>query len=498
MAFIFIDPARRKKRKVHKSAESQAVLDALDKYLEGNIEEPVKWLTGFWKDQAAAFTYKELLSLVTDEAEPEQLFNTWFQDYSKLLSSRIIPMWESAFVEGAKSNPRIANLGFEVNTADTRVREWILDRGGELVTNVTGDQVNAIRYILAESRAENMGTGETARYIRPTVGLTERQAEANLKHYNAIKEQLRTEHPRMKDETIERKARESAGRFAAQQQRTRAETIARTELATAYNTGNDEAVRQAVNQGLMPIVHKVWSTAMDGHVCSACEDLEGTEVGMDDEFSATIGKNVKRTLSTLLPPMHPRCKCAVMYVETGEYITQSESEGALGIGNSEEEPDTYYEILDRVEYENAEEEIDKWNEQFRYELVENAVVVDKNGDVHHFVGDERRVGIFGVDLDGAYVTHNHPESEGIVSFGADDFYFLREHQGIACLQCVNPEYTYRINGVLKPMDNLVYNDLYREAMMDVDSFDEDIDLQDKVMQILSKGGYIRYEKIRFK
>lgn len=325
MTFIFIDPARRKKRKVQKSAESQAVLDALDEYLEGNIQEPVKWLARFWKDQAAVFTYRELLTLVTDESEPEKLFSTWFKDYSKLLAEKITPMWQSAFLAGANTNPIINGISYQVNTSETSVREWILNRGAELVTNVTEDQVNAVRYIIAESQANKMGSAETARYIRPTVGLTERQAAANLRLYNTTKEQLRADHPRMTDESIERKARAIAGRYAQSQQMTRAETIARTEVAFAYNQGNDTAIRQAMSQGLVPIMRKVWSTADDGHVCPACEDLEGTEIDMDSEFKVTVGKKVKRTLSVSIPPLHPRCKCAVMYEETGEYMSPAVS-----------------------------------------------------------------------------------------------------------------------------------------------------------------------------
>ena len=44
---------RPRSRTVKKSEESQRVLDALDAYLEGNIDEPVRWLVRFWQDQAA-------------------------------------------------------------------------------------------------------------------------------------------------------------------------------------------------------------------------------------------------------------------------------------------------------------------------------------------------------------------------------------------------------------------------------------------------------------
>ena len=178
--------------------------------------------------------------------------------------------------------------------------------------------MNAVRYLIAEAQSLGMGSDETARYIRPTVGLTERQAAANLRHYNSVKTQLRADHPRMKEESIERKARTAAAKYAERQQRYRAETIARTEIAQAYNAGADAFIREAMRHDLMPEMKKEWSTALDGRVCKECQALEGVQISMDDSFEAQSGR---RNVTVLLPPLHPRCKCAVKYVEvTGENI----------------------------------------------------------------------------------------------------------------------------------------------------------------------------------
>ena len=83
---------RPRSRAVKKSEESQRVLDALDAYLEGNIDEPVRWLVRFWQDQAAVMLYRELRELVIRETDPESLFDIWFQDYSKMLSERMTPV----------------------------------------------------------------------------------------------------------------------------------------------------------------------------------------------------------------------------------------------------------------------------------------------------------------------------------------------------------------------------------------------------------------------
>ena len=192
------------------------------------------------------------------------------------------------------------------------VRDWIRNRTGNLVTNCTETQVKAIRYLIAECQSKHMGSAEVARYIRPTIGLTEYQAAANLRYYNNIKEKMQKDHPRMKPETIEQRARTSAARYAEKQQRSRAKSIARTEIAQAYNNGTDSYIREAMRQEMLPQMGKEWSSSLNGNVCPACQALEGVAIAMDDEFKT---KNGRKEVIVLLPPLHPECKCAVKYVE---------------------------------------------------------------------------------------------------------------------------------------------------------------------------------------
>ena len=124
---------------------------------------------------------------------------------------------------------------------------------------------------------------------------------------------------------------------------------------------------------------------------------------------------------------------------------------------------------------------------------EYAISIDQNGNVYQSVGTEDSVNIEGVDLKGAVITHNHTESKGIASFGADDFYFLREHQEIKELHCVDKEYTYRIS-VLKDMSKVVYNDIYKEGFKYM--LDSDYEAQDAAMRVLQERGYVRYDKGR--
>ena len=50
----------------------------------------------------------------------------------------------------------------------------------------------------------------------------------------------------------------------------------------------------------------VWTTAGTNRVCPRCLALKDKVVGHTDEDGAT------------LPPLHPRCRCAIMYREVGE------------------------------------------------------------------------------------------------------------------------------------------------------------------------------------
>ncbi len=306
--------------KIRKSAESQRVLDALNSYVEDNTNGPMKWLVTHWKDQQNAFGYEEIKQIVLDEIGPEAIFDKWFDDYSNFIAEKMTSVWRKGIMAGAYSHPKIQALqaeGFKVTTSSANVKNWLLTRTGELVTNCTNTQIESIRYIIAEARSKGLSSDETARYIRPTIGLTRQQAGANLKLYESTKEQLRADHPRMSEESIERKARAVAARDAAKKQRTRAVTIARTENAFAYNFGNDEAIRQAEAAGLMPHMVPYWSTSHSGNVCPVCEALEGMPIDEGTgEFSTTWHN---REYTCELPPMHPRCMCAVEYrEETGE------------------------------------------------------------------------------------------------------------------------------------------------------------------------------------
>ena len=88
----------------------------------------------------------------------------------------------------------------------------------------------------------------------------------------------------MTEASAAKKAQEAALKYAARQHRARADMIANTELAFAYNRGENMSIRNAMREGLMGACVKVWRTAGSERVCPKCGALNGKEIGFDESF----------------------------------------------------------------------------------------------------------------------------------------------------------------------------------------------------------------------
>lgn len=315
MSFFFRKVCKIKGKRKLKTQASLEILDRLNRFLDENTDEPIEFLVSFWKDQTDAITYKEIRQAIVDGSISETALRLWSRDYSVLVTEKMTPVWQKSLSAGSISQPImdkfVTDFAFDLHAPS--VMSWINERGAQFVTAVTGEQKAAIKSMLAEQATGKYTVDELSRVIRPCIGLTKDQSEANLKYYNNIKASLQKDHPKMKPESVRKKAREAAVKYAEKQHRQRAFDIAQTEMAFAYNKGADEGVRQAQSQNLLGVMEKRWSTSGDGNVCDICKGLNGMQIPMDDEFDFK-GK-ILFAGQRLTPPAHPRCACAVQYVE---------------------------------------------------------------------------------------------------------------------------------------------------------------------------------------
>ncbi|MCL5981740.1 MAG: phage minor head protein [Firmicutes bacterium] len=299
-------------RKARKSGEAKNVLDRLNEYLDAEDSEPVQWLTWFWDDQQKAITYKELREAIIAGQISEVTLQEWQTAYSKLVTERMKPLWLDAMIA---ANRQVASIygEFYFDPTTRAVRDWIESHGGEWITVIQDEQQKAITAMLDKAYSGDWTVDELARVIRPTIGLTRPQAEANINYYKHVRESLLKDNPTMQVAAAEKRAREAALKYAAKQHRQRAHVIATTEMAFAYNKGADEGIKQAQARGYIGKVKRVWSTADDELVCEVCGGLEGTAIDMEEEFDfkgRSLYGGQKQT-----PPAHPRCRCAVLYEE---------------------------------------------------------------------------------------------------------------------------------------------------------------------------------------
>jgi len=323
MSFFF-RKARRKlfEKKYRRSKTGAEIQRRLDDYLDSSLFEPVRFLVGFWNDQQALLSYKEIREAILAEEMAIEVLELWQQDYSVLVTNHFRSLWEEAITTGAFGQPlmdnfyNVADFAFDINLPS--VANWLDNRAASFITELTNEQRNAIAEMVKVSATGKYGTDELAKMIRPCIGLTKSQSLANFRYYDQIKEQLRINHPKMSAASIRQKAKEAAMKYAERQHRERATTIALTEMEFAYNHGMDEAVRQAQEQNLLGIMEKRWSAAADERMCDTCGALEGTLIEMEGEFDfpgKVLFPGHKRT-----PPAHPRCRCAVEYVEVSPPI----------------------------------------------------------------------------------------------------------------------------------------------------------------------------------
>ncbi|MCD8011638.1 MAG: phage head morphogenesis protein [Lachnospiraceae bacterium] len=308
---ILIRPPRSVKKAYSK--EVQETLDRLDTFLDENNEDLAEFLYGFWGDQQNAVTYHELRDAVSEGALSQELIRAWQQDYTKLVPGKLVQVWQTAMQAGAAGQPLVSATSFSINMQTPGIMNWINSRGAEFVTSSMQTQKDAIRALLANKMIEQHTTDELARLIRPCIGLTEAQTKATMRLYDTVKATLKKEHPNMREKTAQKKALDAAQKYAEKKHRQRAFTIAQTELAYSYNQGADQGIRQAQDAGLIGTVRKRWSTSGDENVCDICAALDGVEIDLDDSFD--FKGRVLFTGQKMLPPAHPRCACAVMYIE---------------------------------------------------------------------------------------------------------------------------------------------------------------------------------------
>lgn len=293
----YLKPIRINQRDIH---------ELLRSYLSSREPRIVRWLYSTWNAEREAIKYQEIRNAIRDGEIPQSWLEQWQQDYARFVTDVLEPLWTEAMERAAQMIIEDAEaIGYVLPPFDRthdRVAEWVRTRGAELTVDLTAEQQAALRVLIHRLGIEQqMGADELSRYLRPVIGLTRRETEAVIRFREAMLE------AGLDKRTVEHRAQN----YAAYLHRQRAQRIARTELAYAYNYGHFETIRQAIEVGNLPRgrVVKVFSTADDERVCSRCGPLDGMRIDIEDTFPG----GTKRLPWVFVPPLHPCCRCTVAY-----------------------------------------------------------------------------------------------------------------------------------------------------------------------------------------
>ncbi|MCK4795509.1 MAG: hypothetical protein KAV87_67890 [Desulfobacteraceae bacterium] len=175
---------------------------------------------------------------------------------------------------------------------------WIATQSSDLVTKINVQQREMLRVILAEAFAMGTRPDDIAKEISKLVGLTDRYAKAVLNRKALM----------IENGASDEAAEIAAERYADQLGKSRARTIARTEIKDAQSEGQLGAWRMLRNEGMIPVeATKEWM-AVEGspRTSDICLELDGQIVPIDGLFySGVLGQEIERA------PAHPNCRSIV-------------------------------------------------------------------------------------------------------------------------------------------------------------------------------------------
>ena len=150
-----------------------------------------------------------------------------------------------------------------------------------------------------------------------------------------------------------------------------------------------------------------------------------------------------------LPPLHPRCRCAIMYNE----VAAPKKPRGLAAGNidtttTEGSPPKLIGKLESVTEATIKKTLEHYEKQIVTAPIEHAVIVTAAGEIYHCTGDLNTLTTIedlGEKLYGSYVTHNHPVgSDNDYSFSAKDRMLFEKYK-LARLRGIDEKFVYELN-----------------------------------------------------
>ncbi len=256
-------------------------------------------LKSFWREQSGIITLRSAKRIVDEgHSFPQDSMDLLTKGITAFVGDKIRDKYlDSLEYAGSRMASKINSMRkqeFEFDRTATLVMEWMSEAGGDLIVQLTAAQYNTINALLRHQ----MFMGITSPYLlaqrlKPLIPLLEKDALYITRLYEELTK------AGLSQEMVLRQTQ----RMADLKLKNRAWLIARTELSGAYQEGNLQSVRQAVESGFVDgDPRKTWITGPDP--CEReCMAMGGEEVGLEETFSN----------GRMRSPAHPACRCDIGY-----------------------------------------------------------------------------------------------------------------------------------------------------------------------------------------
>ncbi|MDD5366917.1 MAG: hypothetical protein PHR30_16390 [Gallionellaceae bacterium] len=219
-----------------------------------------------------------------------------FPERLKPVGAVIAQGFEQAGLSEAGHVGRLLDVAASFNSANPRAVTWAATESGQLIRQIDEGTRQAVQEVIARSFTEALPPRETAPLIRDLVGLTSQQEMAVINYRFTLLEEGRS------PDEVARLAK----RYATKLHKYRARTIARTEASKSASAGQQEAWRQAAEEGYLDpeTVIKVWIASRKENMCDVCahELNQQRVVGLETAWSCSLGEIAR-------PPAHVCCLC---------------------------------------------------------------------------------------------------------------------------------------------------------------------------------------------
>ena len=203
--------------------------------------------------------------------------------------------------------PANVQASLNYDTSNPRIRDYIGQRTGNLITTSEDGMMEAVRAMTHGALSKGMNVEQSAALIRDSIGLNAPQARA-LANFKAG--QMAAGHAQ---DVVDQRVAAYSERLLDQ----RANMIARTEVRNAQNAGQLDVWRQGVEDELLPAESKkVWQ--VDGNPCEEwCEQMDGEAVPLNDRWEVKSTKGNGTRYVDVPSEIHPHCMCIMQVQMSG-------------------------------------------------------------------------------------------------------------------------------------------------------------------------------------